>query len=87
MVLAEAMAAGVPIVAAESGAIAEVTARRARLFSPGDWVGLASLLADTLEQVRGPRVPDSSFSTTAAAGRIAAAYEELLEWDAASSRS
>jgi glycosyltransferase involved in cell wall biosynthesis len=81
MVLAEAMAAGLPIVAAGSGAIPEVTAGRARLFSPGDWVGLAAMLAEVLEAQTVPREPVSAFSTTGAAEGIAAAYEELLEQD------
>jgi glycosyltransferase involved in cell wall biosynthesis len=83
MVLAEAMAAHVPVVAAASGAIPEVLGGSGTLFNPGDWVGLA----DALEQ--GPlagepgarRVPDpallESYSTTAAAARLRAAYGEL----------
>lgn len=55
MVLAEAMAAGTPILASTSGAIPEVVAGNAALFSPGDWVGLAGQLAATLE--RAPREP------------------------------
>jgi glycosyltransferase involved in cell wall biosynthesis len=78
MVLAEAMAAGVPIVASSSGAIPEVTDGRARLFAPGDWVGLAELLAATLEGRGAARERAETFSTAAAAAGIAAAYEELL---------
>ena len=40
MVLAEAMAAGVPILAAASGAIPEVTHNASAAFPPGDWQGL-----------------------------------------------
>ncbi len=50
MVLAEAMAAGTPILASTSGAIPEVVAGNAALFSPGDWVGLAGRLAAALER-------------------------------------
>ena len=44
MVLAEAMAAGMLIVASASGAIPEVTAGAARLFEAGYWMGLADAL-------------------------------------------
>ena len=46
MVLAEAIAAGLPIVASTSGAIPEVLGEQATYFAPGDWVGLARALAD-----------------------------------------
>jgi glycosyltransferase involved in cell wall biosynthesis len=83
MVLAEAMAAHVPIVASSSGAIPEVLGSSGTLFAPGDWVGLA----DALE--RGPltaapgtrQAPDASqlkrFSATVAAGRLREVYEQL----------
>ena len=45
MVLAEAMAAGLPVVASASRAIPEVMAGQARLFEPGDWSELAAALA------------------------------------------
>jgi glycosyltransferase involved in cell wall biosynthesis len=77
MVLAEAMAAGVPIVASDSGAIPEVAAGRARLFGAGDWIGLADALAAALAGGRHER--DPRYSTLAAAERIAAAYEEVLD--------
>ncbi|MGB2710524.1 MAG: glycosyltransferase family 4 protein, partial [Conexibacter sp.] len=41
MVLAEAMAAHVPLLAAASGAIPEVVGASGTLFAPGDWQGLA----------------------------------------------
>ena len=44
MVLAEAIGAGVPIVASESGAIPEVVGDAAVLVPPGDWLGLARAL-------------------------------------------
>ena len=85
MVLAEAMAAGVPILAAASGAIPEVTANAVPLFPPGDWQELARLLAaGPLTRPPGERVRyDSdlleSYSVQAAATRIAIAYERVLE--------
>lgn len=85
MVLAEAMAAGAPIVASSSGAIPEVLAGSgAALFSPGDWVGLAdNLSAGPLSRTPGERVDYpveivSCYSTTAAAERLVAAYERVL---------
>lgn len=77
MVLAEAAAAGVPIVAAASGAIPEVVGESAVLVRPGDWLGLARAFAGPLPE------PDRSlaerYSTRAAAERIAAAYERVLK--------
>jgi glycosyltransferase involved in cell wall biosynthesis len=81
------MAAGVPIVATGSGAIPEVTAGHARLFSPGDWVGLAALLAEVLEGQDAPRERAETFSTATAAAGIAAAYEEMLELPPARART
>jgi glycosyltransferase involved in cell wall biosynthesis len=84
MVLAEAMAAHVPVVAAASGAIPEVVGESGTLFGAGDWRGLA----DALE--RGPlaaapgarRAPEperlARFSSAAAAERLRAAYDRLL---------
>ena len=83
MVLIEAMAAHLPIVAASSGAIPEVVGESGTLFSPGDWRGLADVLA------AGPlagapaarRAPEPErlerFSSSAAAARLAAAYDSL----------
>jgi glycosyltransferase involved in cell wall biosynthesis len=77
MVLAEAMAAGVPIVASSSGGIPEVVAGAATLFAPGDWRALARALVRALPPPDDPeRV--SSFSLRAAADRLAAAYERVL---------
>jgi glycosyltransferase involved in cell wall biosynthesis len=84
MVLAEAMAAHVPIVAAASGAIPEVVGGSGTLFAPGDWQGLAMTLADgPLAGVPGARrgpEPErlERFSSGAAAARLRAAYDELL---------
>jgi glycosyltransferase involved in cell wall biosynthesis len=79
MVLAEAMAAGVPIVASSSGAIPEVAGSQARYFSPGDWVGLAEALRHALSTRARPSGRGGElYSTEAAAARIAAAYDEVL---------
>jgi glycosyltransferase involved in cell wall biosynthesis len=76
MVLAEAMAAGVPIVASASGAIPEVVGPDADLFEPGDWLGLARVLANGPSRVAGPeRI--ARFSIQAAAERLAAAYDRV----------
>jgi glycosyltransferase involved in cell wall biosynthesis len=81
MVLVEAMAAGTSVVTTTSGAIPEVVGDGADLFPPGDWPGLARLLA------RGPLArspaarsdadPDrlQRFSTEAAASRLRGVYE------------
>jgi glycosyltransferase involved in cell wall biosynthesis len=86
MVLAEAMAAGAPIVASASGAIPEVLAGSgAPLFDPGDWIGLARLLsegplgASPGKRVDYPAALVERYSTSAAAERIAAAYARVLE--------
>jgi glycosyltransferase involved in cell wall biosynthesis len=84
MVLAEAMAGHVPVVAAASGAIPEVVGGSGTLFAPGDWVGLARTLADG--PLAGPpgarRAPEPDrlerFSASAAAARLRAAYDRLL---------
>jgi glycosyltransferase involved in cell wall biosynthesis len=83
MVLAEAMAAHVPIVASSSGAIPEVVGASGRLFPPGDWLGLAGILDDgPLAAPPGTRrAPEAErlerFSAEAAAARLRAAYEQL----------
>jgi len=74
MVLAEAMAAGVPIVASTSGAIPEVVGPDAGLFAPGDWLGLARALVADLA----PPAGAEAFSLAAAADRLAAAYDRVL---------
>jgi glycosyltransferase involved in cell wall biosynthesis len=79
MVLAEAMAAGVPLVASSSGAIPEVAGERARYFAPGDWIGLAEILREVLgERREGTGGLPERFSTAAAAERLASAYEHVL---------
>jgi glycosyltransferase involved in cell wall biosynthesis len=81
MVLVEAMACGVPVLAASSGAIPEVLGDAGRLFSPGDWVGLAALMRDALASPRLHSVADPErverFSAAAAAERLAEAYSTL----------
>ena len=82
MVLAEAMAAGVPVVASSSGAIPEVLGPRARLFTPGDWAELARLLQETLASSDHGDDHDPElvqrYSLDAAAKRLSAAYQRLL---------
>jgi glycosyltransferase involved in cell wall biosynthesis len=85
MVLAEAMAAGLQILASESGAIPEVAGNVAMLFPPGDWMQLATrLAAGPLSGEPGKRadVPAElirRYSLEAAAERLAAAYDTLLD--------
>jgi glycosyltransferase involved in cell wall biosynthesis len=84
MVLAEAMAGHVPIVASTSGAIPEVVGPSGQYVAPGDWVGLADVLASgPLANAPGQRhAPEEDrlrrFSTAAAAERLRAVYGELL---------
>jgi glycosyltransferase involved in cell wall biosynthesis len=84
LVLAEAMAAGLPLVLSTSGAIPEVTrGADAAYFAPGDYMELArALAAGPLSRAPGERAqhpPElvGRYSLDAAAGRIAAAYERL----------
>jgi glycosyltransferase involved in cell wall biosynthesis len=82
MVLAEALAAGVPILASSSGAIPEVVGDAARAFLPGDWLALARAIAEVVSQPAERVVIDServrTYSSAAASERIAAAYDALL---------
>jgi glycosyltransferase involved in cell wall biosynthesis len=73
MVLAEAMAARLPIVASTSGAIPEVCAGDAAHFAPGDWIGLARALAAPPAAPAGAR-----YTASATADGLAAAYDEVL---------
>lgn len=86
LVLAEALAAGAPVIASSSGAIPEVLqGSGAPLFTPGDWLELARLLeAGPLARPPGERVGYPTevvqrYSTRAAAERLAAAYDRVLE--------
>lgn len=84
MVLAEAVAAGLPVVAAASGAIPEVVGDAAPTFPPGDWTELARLLASgPLSRPPGERVAydpalAKTYSGRAYADRLADAYEAVL---------
>ena len=83
MVLAESMASGLDILAAESGAIPEVLGGNGTLFASGDWPRLAELLRDgPLSRPPGERVEYPAelvqrYSLDAMAGRLAAAYERV----------
>jgi len=85
LVLAEALASGLPIVTTTSGAIPEVVAGApVDLVAPGDWMGMArALAAGPLSRPAGSRVSYPAeivhrYSTTAAAERLAAAYDLVL---------
>lgn len=82
MVIAEAMAAGLPLVLSSSGAIPEVGGELARYVTPGDWVGLARTLADELldgaASAAALRERARRFSVEAAGERLASAYDDLL---------
>ena len=85
MVLAEAIAAGTPIVAAGSGAIPEVLAGSgAAIVEPGDWIGIARALAEgPLARPPAERVAYAPelvrrYSLEAAAERLDAAYARAL---------
>jgi glycosyltransferase involved in cell wall biosynthesis len=84
LVLAEALAAQLPIVAAQSGAIPEVCGDAATYFLPGDWMGLASRLAEgPLARQPGERAEPPAelvrrYSIEAAAERLAGAYDRLV---------
>jgi glycosyltransferase involved in cell wall biosynthesis len=87
MVLAEAMAAHLPILASTCGAIPEVVGDCATLFAPGDWVGLARALEQgPLAHPPSRRIvadPErlERFSSAAAAARLRGAYEQLAVGD------
>jgi glycosyltransferase involved in cell wall biosynthesis len=87
MALVEAMAAGLPIVASTSGAIPEVLGGQGVLVPPGDWLGLAQSLADTvLASEPGARVEYDRelverYSQRAAGERLAAAYDAVTAPD------
>jgi glycosyltransferase involved in cell wall biosynthesis len=84
MVLAEAMAAGVPMIVSTSGAIPEVAGREAEYFAPGDWMAIARTLAEgplsrePATRVDYPAELLESYSVPAAAQRIAAAFDRVL---------
>ena len=76
MVLLEAMACGLPIVASSGGAIPEVLGPQAAYFPPGDWLGIAQHLRD-LPASRVAYGGLERYSAEAAAGRLVEAYEAL----------
>jgi glycosyltransferase involved in cell wall biosynthesis len=84
MVLVEAMAAGLPVIAASTGAIPEVLAGNGQLFAAGDWIGLARALEEgPLARPPGDRVTYDEqllqhYSSAAAAERLTAAYDRVL---------
>jgi glycosyltransferase involved in cell wall biosynthesis len=84
MVLAEALAARLPVIAAASGAIPEVLQGAAPTFAPGDWTELARLLAaGPLSRPPAERVQYEpglmrTYSGRAYADRLANAYERVL---------
>ena len=84
MVLAEAMAAGLPILASRSGAIPEVVGDSASYFLPGDWMELARMLAagplshPPATRVEHPPERVHRYSNEAMAERLAAAYDHVL---------
>jgi glycosyltransferase involved in cell wall biosynthesis len=87
MVLAEAMAAGVPMIVSTSGAIPEVAGDRARYFAPGDWMAIARALAQgplsspPATPIEYPPALLQNYSVQAAAQRIAAAFDRVLDGD------
>ncbi len=84
MVLAEAMASGLPIVACSTGAIPEVLGGQGTLVPAGDWMGIArALAAGPLAGAPAARASYDAerirhYSAEAAAARLRSAYERLL---------
>ena len=83
LVLAEALAAGLPIAASRSGAIPEVCGDAAEYFLPGDWLGLARVLANgplsrpPAERAEHPAELVRRYSTEAMAERLTGVYDRL----------
>ena len=84
MVLAEAMASGLPIVACSTGSIPEVLGGQGTLVPAGDWMGIArALAAGPLAGAPAARASYDAerirhYSAEAAAERLRGAYARLL---------
>ena len=76
MVLIEALAAGLPVVATTTGAIPEVPSGQGDLFAAGDWIGLAKIL----EQVRWPVLRASASHPTRISSRTTRAPRQPSGW-------
>jgi glycosyltransferase involved in cell wall biosynthesis len=83
LVLAEAMASGLDIIASDSGAIASVLDGNGTLIAPGDWPALAEALRTgplsrpPAQRVAYPQRLLELYSTAAMAGRLASAYDRV----------
>lgn len=84
LVLVEAMAAGLQVIASDSGAIPEVVGERATLFHGGDWHELARQLANgplsrrPAERVNYDAAEVEHYSTAAVGERYASIYSALV---------
>ena len=77
MVLAEALAAGVPVVSTLSGVIPEVVRDCATLVAPEDWLAIARAIREAPAEAVHPELVER-YSLRAAAERLASAYERVL---------
>jgi glycosyltransferase involved in cell wall biosynthesis len=85
LVFAEAMASGLDIITTSSGAIPEVLKGAGTLVAPGDYIGMAEALAagpltrPPGERVHYPTELVAGYGITAAADRLAGAYDLVLD--------